>query len=68
MTSLPTPQIWLAVLFAVLTGVTTLNSNGVPLLQFLIDPFRTPITQQDVQDAVPGVLAFSFLLGGWPGC
>jgi hypothetical protein len=59
------PQIWLAVLFAVLTAVTTLNSTGVPLLQFLIDPFRTAITQQDLLEALPGTLAFWFLLGEW---
>lgn len=56
-------EIWLAVLFAVLTTVTTANSNGVPLLQFLIDPFHTEIRPQDVQDAILPSLAFFFILG-----
>ena len=39
-------QVWLATLFALLTAVTTLNANGVPLLQFLVDPFHTEISTQ----------------------
>ena len=49
--------------FALATGITTLNANGVDLLQFIIDPFLTPITQQDFTDALPGALAFWFALG-----
>eukprot|EP00195_Chlamydomonas_chlamydogama_P008095 CAMPEP_0202901442 /NCGR_PEP_ID=MMETSP1392-20130828/14253_1 /ASSEMBLY_ACC=CAM_ASM_000868 /TAXON_ID=225041 /ORGANISM="Chlamydomonas chlamydogama, Strain SAG 11-48b" /LENGTH=475 /DNA_ID=CAMNT_0049587999 /DNA_START=68 /DNA_END=1495 /DNA_ORIENTATION=+ len=56
-------EVWLTVLFAGLTLITTANSNGVPLLQFLIDPFRTPISTQDFLDALPGALAFFFALG-----
>ena len=53
-------------LFAALTVVTTANANGVPLFQFLIDPFRTQITGQDVTDALPAALAFWFALGEGP--
>ncbi|KAG1675957.1 hypothetical protein FOA52_014201 [Chlamydomonas sp. UWO 241] len=56
-------EIWLAVLFAILTAVTTANANGVPLLQFLIDPFRTPISNDEVTGAIVPALAFFFILG-----
>lgn len=56
-------EVWLAVTFAVLTGITTLNANGVPLVQFLVDPFRTLITSEDLVGALPGAVAFWFLLG-----
>lgn len=51
-------EVWLAVAFSSLTMVTTLNSAGLPLLQFLVDPFRTAISQQDVVDTLPLVGAF----------
>ncbi|GBF98071.1 peptidase M50 [Raphidocelis subcapitata] len=51
-------EVWLAVAFATLTCVTSLNSAGVPMLQFLVDPFHTALTAQDVTDALPLVGAF----------
>lgn len=39
-------EVWLAVVFAGLTAITTLNSAGAPLIQFLVDPFRTDMTAQ----------------------
>lgn len=42
----PLPQIWLAVLFSSLTAITTLNSAGVPIIQFLVDPFLTALSPQ----------------------
>jgi hypothetical protein len=42
----PTTEIWLTTLFAALTAITTINSAGVPLLQFLVEPFLTSITTQ----------------------
>jgi hypothetical protein len=56
-------KFWLAGLFAVLTAVTTANANGVPLLQFLIDPFHTELQAQDVKDAIPAAIAFWCTLG-----
>ncbi|KAI8476224.1 MAG: hypothetical protein J3K34DRAFT_401610 [Monoraphidium minutum] len=56
-------EVWLSVSFAVMAGVTSLNAAGVPLLQFLIDPFRTAITPRDIADALPLVGAFWFALG-----
>ncbi|GLI60429.1 hypothetical protein VaNZ11_002582 [Volvox africanus] len=56
-------EIWLACLFALATAVTSFNAAGVPLLEFAIAPFTTTITQQDVIEALPGVLAFFFALG-----
>lgn len=56
-------EIWLASLFAIATAVTAFNANGVPLLEWVIAPFSTEITQQDFVDAVPGTLALMFALG-----
>jgi hypothetical protein len=56
-------QIWLAVLFAVFTVITTANSNGVPLFQFLVEPTLTEISAQDFADAAVPALAFWFILG-----
>ena len=56
-------EVWLAVLFAVLTVVTTANANGVPLFQFLVDPFLTEIKPEDVTGAIVPALTFWFILG-----
>ncbi|KXZ55018.1 hypothetical protein GPECTOR_3g180 [Gonium pectorale] len=56
-------EVWLAVLFALATAVTSFNSAGMPLLEFFIAPYSTTISQQDFVDALPGVLAFCFALG-----
>ena len=56
-------EVWLAVLFAVLSAVTTANANGVPLFQFLVDPFHTEISAGDVGDAYVPALAFWYILG-----
>jgi hypothetical protein len=48
-------QIWLAVVFGTLACVTSLNSAGVPLLQFLVDPFLTRVTQQARGGRRPGM-------------
>lgn len=37
------PQLWLCGLFALLTAITSINSAGAPLLNFLVDPFLTQL-------------------------
>ena len=39
-------EVSLTLLFAALTAVTTVNSAGVPLIDFLVDPFHTSVTSQ----------------------
>ncbi len=51
-------EVWLAVVFGALTAVTSLNSAGAPLIQFLVDPFLTPLSAADLLDAAPLALAF----------
>jgi hypothetical protein len=53
-------EVWLTAVFGLLTLATTLNSAGLPLLQFIADPFRTAMTAAEVADAAP--LAGAFLL------
>eukprot|EP00798_Chlamydomonas_sp_ICE-L_P006603 gene6603-3257_t len=56
-------EVWLTVLFAIMTALTTLNANNVPILQFALDPYGTELNIQDVYDAIPGSLALWFALG-----
>jgi hypothetical protein len=56
-------EVVVALAFALLTLVSTANANGVPLLQFLIDPRHTDIKTSDVSDALPAALSFWFILG-----
>jgi hypothetical protein len=39
-------ELWLAGLFAIISGVCIFNAEGVPLLEFAIAPFSTEISQQ----------------------
>lgn len=59
------PQIWLAILFGIATVVTTINSNGAPLLQWMISPFYTLLTPEMLQEAAPATLLLWFILGAW---
>ena len=59
-------EIVVSLAFAFLTLISTANANGVPLLQFLIDPRHTELRVTDVSDALPAALAFWFILGKWP--
>lgn len=66
-------EIVVALAFALLTVVSTANANGVPLLQFIIDPRHTELKLSDVSDALPAALAFWFILGShefghWRAC
>lgn len=56
----PVTEIWLFVLFGLATVISSLQSAGVPVYQFLTNPFYTQVSQQDVLDALP--LAGLFLL------
>lgn len=71
-------EVVVALAFALLTIISTGNANGVPLLQFLIDPRHTELRVADVSDALLAALAFWFILGShefghflstqrWPG-
>lgn len=59
----PRLQIWLAILFGIATVVTTINSNGAPLLQWMISPFYTLLTPEMLQDAAPATILLWFILG-----
>ena len=61
-------EVWLALLFAALTVVTTANANGIALFQFLVDPFLTEIKSEDITDAILPALAFWFTLGRYSPC
>lgn len=39
-------EIWLTVVFGLLSIVSSLQSAGIPLFQFLINPFYTQLSQQ----------------------
>lgn len=52
-----TTEWWLAIAFALVTLATSVDSAGVPLLQFLVDPFRTNLSASDVTDVLPLVAA-----------
>eukprot|EP00879_Flechtneria_rotunda_P029446 GHRR01031853.1.p1 GENE.GHRR01031853.1~~GHRR01031853.1.p1 ORF type:complete len:370 (+),score=107.16 GHRR01031853.1:447-1556(+) len=51
-------EIWLTVVFGLLSIVSSLQSAGLPLFQFLVNPFFTEVTQQDVFNALPLAGAF----------
>ena len=42
----PVTEIWLCVVFGLLSIVSSLQAGGIPLFQFLINPFYTEVTQQ----------------------
>ncbi|MEW5312484.1 MAG: hypothetical protein WDW38_004116 [Sanguina aurantia] len=56
-------EVWLATLFGIATVVTTINSNGAPLLQWMVSPFYTLLTPEMLQDAAPATLLLWFILG-----
>lgn len=49
-------EIWLAIAFAIGTALTTVNAANVPVLQWLVDPYRTLITEEDWKEAVPFIV------------
>eukprot|EP00878_Enallax_costatus_P041158 GHUV01047695.1.p1 GENE.GHUV01047695.1~~GHUV01047695.1.p1 ORF type:complete len:134 (-),score=28.49 GHUV01047695.1:410-811(-) len=42
----PVTEIWLCVVFGLLSIGSSLQAAGIPLFQFLINPFYTEVTQQ----------------------
>eukprot|EP00878_Enallax_costatus_P024670 GHUV01026347.1.p1 GENE.GHUV01026347.1~~GHUV01026347.1.p1 ORF type:complete len:370 (+),score=121.97 GHUV01026347.1:911-2020(+) len=58
----PVTEIWLCVVFGLLSIGSSLQAAGIPLFQFLINPFYTEVTQQDVVDALPLAGLFWFTL------
>lgn len=42
----PVTEVWLMVVFGLLSIISSLQSAGIPLFQFLTNPFYTPLTQQ----------------------
>lgn len=52
-----TTEVWLSTAFAIATLATSIDAAGAPLLQFLVDPFRTPLTAQDLTETLPLVAA-----------
>jgi len=42
----PVTEIWLFVLFGLATVISSLQSAGVPVYQFLTNPFYTQVSQQ----------------------
>lgn len=42
----PVTEVWLAVTFGLLSIVSSLQSAGIPLFQFLTNPFYTELSQQ----------------------
>jgi hypothetical protein len=42
----PVTEVWLAVLFGLASVIASLQSAGLPLFEFLTNPFYTPITHQ----------------------
>ena len=53
----------LAAVFLLVTLVTTLQANGVPVLVSIIAQDRTFITQDSIYNAVPGTLSTLAILG-----
>jgi hypothetical protein len=42
----PVTEIWLFVLFSLATVISSLQSAGLPVYEFLTNPFYTQVTQQ----------------------
>eukprot|EP00882_Tetradesmus_deserticola_P030619 GHRQ01034472.1.p1 GENE.GHRQ01034472.1~~GHRQ01034472.1.p1 ORF type:complete len:101 (-),score=57.02 GHRQ01034472.1:99-401(-) len=42
----PVTEVWLAVVFGLLSIVSSLQASGIPLFQWLTNPFYTPVAQQ----------------------
>lgn len=42
----PVTEVWLMVTFGLLSVVSSLQAAGIPLFQFLTNPFYTELTQQ----------------------
>ena len=58
----PSMQIGLSLLFGLATLATTLNANGVTLLQ----PDQLDLSLPNILSAIPGTLIFLALLGALP--
>lgn len=58
------PQGWVAATFAVATLLSVFSANQFPILQFLLFPFETSLSSQDLYEALPASLAFIAALGG----
>jgi len=53
----PVTEWWLAIAFGVATLVTSVDAAGAPLIQFLVDPFRTNLSAGDLAASAPLVAA-----------
>ncbi|WIA17696.1 hypothetical protein OEZ85_009213 [Tetradesmus obliquus] len=54
----PVTEVWLAVAFGAFSVVSSLQAAGIPLFQWLTNPFYTPVSQQDIIEALPLAGAF----------
>lgn len=56
------PQAYLAAVFCLATLITTLNANGLPLLEFDNERYRAHLTSAAALGALPGTAVFFTLL------
>ena len=56
------PQAYLAAVFCLASVITTLNANGLPLLEFDNERYRANLTAAAALGALPGTAVFFTLL------
>ena len=56
------PQAYLAAVFCLASVITTLNANGLPLLEFDSERYRANLTAAAALGALPGTAVFFTLL------
>lgn len=56
------PQAYLAAVFCLASVITTLNANGLPLLEFDSERYRADLTAGAALGALPGTAVFFTLL------
>lgn len=56
------PQAYLAAVFCLASVITTLNANGLPLLEFDSERYRANLTATAALGALPGTAVFFTLL------
>jgi hypothetical protein len=48
----PVTEVWLAVAFGLLSVVSSLQASGIPLFQWLTNPFYTEVSQQVSHESI----------------